>query len=276
MPRITIFHKILYEFELNLDDYDELYLPNCCEIIKSFTIENESITKIIAPKLISIHSSFNFTNLSILDTPNIRYVYLYYNHALYSKNRAYKPQDFRATTIITLNEYASPYMEFDNLDKLQIKEPTHIYKDIEICFTNCAYNNEFYNCNIYNTFGESSCHNCNIYFNTLLKTSNMLFNCKIPYLGITITRNNCNNKCMINLLETSKLYEYFKETNDDGLSDDEIANILQSHCNSKNIKQVSTKYFEDIINDKDIVHDLLYLQCNDILDLFKFELDWIK
>ena len=39
----TIESKILYLYEEYLSNYDELYLPNCYEIIDSFSKENNSI-----------------------------------------------------------------------------------------------------------------------------------------------------------------------------------------------------------------------------------------
>ena len=263
--RITIDAIVLYDYEIDLTDYTEIYLPNCVEIINSFRHKNNTIKRIIAPELISINCAcgFNFSKLESLIVPKIRYL-TSLPIAQYFENR-------HDLNIETTNEFSSSYYipnhREPKIDKMEI------YKNVDTCFTGRTHDNKFYNCTIYNGFCDSVCSYCNIQLSALMKHNNNIFyKCKIPYLGIIVDRNKYVNEVRINALKTSNLYKYFKNTNDEGLTDDEIIDILQSHCKCKDIKNITVKSIDDIIDDEDVIHDLMYLLCDDVLNIIHFHL----
>ena len=269
----TIENTIICDFELNLDNYGILYLPNCIEIINSFKNENNSIIKIIAPKLaiIDAYVGMNFQKMKELIIPSINYI---------SSPCITNNCNHNKLKIVTSNKFNSEYVIQDHSDSWTFNDKLNIYKDIDVNTSINYKNNEFYNCSIYNKCRESIFHDCNVLlFHVYEKTAgyyqNEFYNCEIPYLGVTVNRYgfSLDNEFIINALTTSNLFKYFKDTNDENLSDDEIINILKSHCILNDITNIKIKSFDDIVKNKDISHDLLYLQCNDLLDMVHFKLN---
>jgi len=265
MSRIrTIESKILVNYEENLNNYDELYLPNCYEIIDSFCNENFSIKKIVAPKLTIITylnkqlyvDIFNFINLQELIIPNIKHIKcpkLYLKHIKCCE----LSDNYNIPYGINING-ETIYSTDSNYDKniKYFNKNIYSYKD----------KSEFKNCTVYPDIDNSILINCNITFYNFIYNiyndyNNIYYNCKIPYLDITISE----NKIICNPLSDSLLFEYFKDINEEGLTNDEIKNILQKYCYN-NINNIE---FEIKDKNKSIIHDLQYLLCDSLLNLFK-------
>lgn len=246
---------VLYHYELNLDDYEELYLPNCIEIIESFWNDNRTIKRIIAPKLMTIIDYFEFIKLKYLIVPEIRHI---------TSCSAIDRINSKKLKVISEDNFSSSYVIDGNYK-------SDIHRD-----------KIFYNCGIYEPYSWSKFYNCDITLYNLFGRTNEFHDCEVEYLGLTVNSHinseesrdrGFEKEIVINALKTSKLFNYFKNTNSENLSDDEIINILQSYCISDNIRKIKIKSFDDILNNKDISHDLLYLQCVDLLDMVHFKLN---
>lgn len=260
---ITIDAIILYNYDMDLSDYDEIYLPNCIEIIDSFKNVNNTIKRIVAPNLISIDCSygFDFPKLESLVVPKIRYL-------ASSKITEYFVGGYNLN-IETSSKFSTLYWipnhygpETNNME---------IYKDIDACFVDHTFDNKFYNCTIYNDFGRSTCSCCNIQLSALeVGKKNIFYKCRIPHLGIIVDRNKYVNEIRINALKTSKFYQYLKSVNDEDLTDEEIIDILQSKCKCNDIRNIKVSTLEDIAKNEDVIYDLEYLLCTDILDAIQY------
>ena len=188
--RIQIDNMILYNYELNLDKYDELYLPNCIEIINSFKNENNTIKRIIAPKLTTIDCvvSFKFMDLKELIMPNIKNIDCCHIIHIYDGNQL---------EIITKSKFASSYPFSRKINLQKANESTsNIYKDIENCYPHNMSSNTFHHCTIYATCIDSKFYDSIITLNYIINIhdSNKFYNCEIPHLGFTVNKYDNINK----------------------------------------------------------------------------------